>query len=204
MIVLMQWFRCSCSAVAGFYHSWVTGEGTRDASESNSGFHQGAWGSYCCDQSIFLGFPLCSCRSLFYRNFLFVFCGSHGLWLEHSANPCSWGMDTSWFLLFFFFLSFYFFYEMALWVWRSSFNILTWTEENRKDWVLREREVMWNSVISTHNQNLIRYRISKSGMLSSPTSNWTWLLLLLLQPSVDNNVPYKSSLKSQPLHPLKH
>lgn len=30
---------------------------------------------------------------------------------------------------FFFFLSFYFFYEMALWVWRSSFNILTWTEE---------------------------------------------------------------------------
>lgn len=105
LIVLVQWFWCSCPAVAGFYSSWATGAGTRDASEANCVFHQGEWGSYCWDQSIFLGCSLCSCHSLFYRRFLFVICGSHGLVSEHSANLCSWCMGICWFFNFFFSLN---------------------------------------------------------------------------------------------------
>lgn len=100
LVVLVQWFRCSLSAVAGFYPSWATGEGTSDASEANCVFHQGEWGSYCWGQSIFLGFSLCSCHSLFYRRFLFVICGNRGLVLEHSANLCSWRMLIFLFLFF--------------------------------------------------------------------------------------------------------
>lgn len=118
LIVLVQWFQCSCSAVEGFYPSWVTKEPVMPQKQTvgSTRVNEAITAVIKVFSYVFPSVPATTCL----QKLLFVFCGSHRLLLEHSACLCSWGMGICWYLLFSFI-----FHEMALWVWKSSFNIPT-------------------------------------------------------------------------------